>query len=313
MPDWSSGGTGRGVEQGRAISRRFCLTLTIWEQAWESINGYSAVTSKFLNWQEEWGIRHADGITAASRWLVERAQDYVPETPVLYLPNGVEPPTAPAGTMRSAQNGRMESSVEIGVLDNEEKEHLILFFTRFVEISPEWLARFWRALSMLAPQCRLAVAGNALQSGRESAYQQALTAVSQDKEARVSWLGHVDRATIDQLYRESDCAIFPAQEEPLQQAKCSVRLATTLLNGVPVVASAVGEQVAYGANGSAQLIDAGASPEEFAEAAYALLGDRLRQEAMVQSARQHLTSQYDWAKLGRNLVRFYEGFAENNV
>ena len=30
--------------------------------------------ARFLAWQEEWGIRHADGITAASRWLEARAQ-----------------------------------------------------------------------------------------------------------------------------------------------------------------------------------------------------------------------------------------------
>ncbi len=294
------------------------LDIDDWEQAWGPINDYSVTTSRFLNWQEEWGIRHTDGITAASRWLVERAQDYAPETPILYLPNGVKPPTEPAGTMMNAQIGSVESKTEAGVGANlyanaEDDNCQILFFTRFVEISPEWLARFWRSISTLAPDCRLAIAGNALQPGRESAYQQAVTAVGVDVETRVTWLGHVDRTTIDQLYRQSDCAIFPAQEEPLQQAKCSVRLATTLLNGVPVVASGVGEQVAYGANGSAELIDAGASPEEFAEAVYALLGDRLRQEAMVQSARQHLTNKYDWAKLGRNLVRFYERFAENNV
>ncbi len=123
-----------------------------------------------------------------------------------------------------------------------------------------------------------------------------------------AWLGHVDRSTIDRLYRESDCAIFPAEEEPLQQAKCSVRLATTLLNGVPVVASAVGEQAAYGANGAADLIDPEATPEEFADAVYALLCDRHRQEVMVRSARQHLTK-VRLVRLGQHLVDFYGQFA----
>ncbi len=55
--------------------------------------------SAFLDWQEEWGIRHADGITAASRWLVERAKAYAPETPILYLPNGVTLPAEPTRRM----------------------------------------------------------------------------------------------------------------------------------------------------------------------------------------------------------------------
>jgi hypothetical protein len=62
------------------------------------------------------------------------------------------------------------------------------------------------------------------------------------------------------LYPHIGCAIFPAQPTVLQQAKCSVRLATTLLSGVPVVASAVGEQAAYGAEGAANLVPAGALP-----------------------------------------------------
>ena len=70
------------------------LDIDDWEQAWGPINGYPATTARFLAWQEEWGIRHADGITAASRWLVERAKAYTPETPVLYLPNGVTLPVA---------------------------------------------------------------------------------------------------------------------------------------------------------------------------------------------------------------------------
>jgi glycosyltransferase involved in cell wall biosynthesis len=197
------------------------LDIDDWEQAWAPINNYSAVTSRFLNWQEEWGIRHADGITAASRWLVERAQDYAPEMPILYLPNGVEPPLERATSRLTAEDVDPYVFPHGNLGDGGFQ---ILYFTRFVEISPEWLARFWRSLSTLEKDCRLAVAGNALQPGRELVFRQTVAAISPDTELRVSWLGHVARPTIDQLYRESDCAIFPAQEEPLQQAQmqCAV-------------------------------------------------------------------------------------------
>ena len=109
------------------------LDIDDWEQAWGPINNYPLFTARFLAWQEEWGIRHADGITAASRWLVEQARAYAPETPRLYLPNGVTLPAGPANDER----------IEDGAIG---ADHQILFFTRFVEISPEWLARFWRSL-----------------------------------------------------------------------------------------------------------------------------------------------------------------------
>ena len=275
------------------------LDIDDWEQAWGPINGYSMPTSRFLNWQEEWGIRHTDGITAASRWLVERAEAYTSATPILYLPNGVNPAVKPSNNEETTQGAVKEAD-----------GHQVLFFTRFVEVSPEWLARFWRSLLELAPDCRLTIAGNALQPGRETVYQQAVNAMGADARSSVAWLGHVDQATIDQLYSESDCAIFPAQQEPLQQAKCSVRLATTLLNGVPVIASAVGEQAAYGAGGAAELIDAAATPEAFAGAVHALLCDRSRQEVMIRTARLHLTEQYDWSRSGQTLVEFYGQFAD---
>ena len=50
------------------------LDVDDWEQAWNAVNDYGPAMSRFLTWQEEWGIRHADGITAASRWLESRAQ-----------------------------------------------------------------------------------------------------------------------------------------------------------------------------------------------------------------------------------------------
>lgn len=292
-----------GLVQWRLWQRRktggrgpaILLDIDDWEQAWAPINRYPAYTSRFLAWQEEWGIRHADGITAASRWLVERTERYAPDTPILYLPNGVTEPeyeAAPAGQPKRDDGSRR-----------------ILFFSRFVEVEPAWLTAFWQALRPRLPHGRLLVAGNALQSGREERYVASMALAGADIADSVSWLGHIDREAIAQLYAESDCAIFPAVEEPLQQAKCSVRLATTLLHGVPVVASAVGEQATYGAEGAAQLVSAAATPEEFADQVYVVLQNREERRALADRARLRLLTQYNWARLGRDLVDFYENVA----
>ncbi|MBP8294274.1 MAG: glycosyltransferase, partial [Caldilineaceae bacterium] len=39
------------------------LDIDDWEQAWAPINRYPKPVARFLAWQEEWGLRHADGIT----------------------------------------------------------------------------------------------------------------------------------------------------------------------------------------------------------------------------------------------------------
>lgn len=278
------------------------LDVDDWEQAWASINHYPPHMARFLTWQEEWGIRHADGITAASRWLVDRAKSYAPQTPRLYLPNGVA----------LADNATEPGTSSVSRYSAANDEQNVLFFTRFVEISPEWLTAFWQFLHSLLPNSRLLVAGNALQDGREDIFRRAIGRAGGDFAASVSWLGHVNSTAIADLYDAADCAIFPAVEEPLQQAKCSVRLATTLLHGVPVVASAVGEQKAYGADGAALLVSAEATPQEFAQAVYAVAGNSEERQALAERARQHLLARYDWDRLGQKLVDFYGKFAAEN-
>ena len=123
--------------------------------------------------------------------------------------------------------------------------------------------------------------------------------------ARIEWPGFVDHATQAKLYAQATCAIFPARPVPLQEAKCSVRLATTLLNGVPVVASAVGEQQNYGGGGAALLVPADASPEEFAAATVGLIASPRDQISMVHRARTHLQATYTWPALVRRLADFY--------
>ena len=281
---------------------KIILDVDDWEQAWAAINPYPRLTARFLAWQEEWGIRHADGITAASQWLVERVQQYTPTTPVLYLPNGVEQSSAERGAQRVPRNA------ELGLPQTpmQPLSPRILFFTRFVEIEPDWLAAFWGAVYDQCPAARLLMAGQALQPGREALYKQQIMDTQPTAAQQVEWLGYVDPAVV---YVQADCAIFPSQNVPLLQAKCSVKLATTLLHGVPVIASAVGEQAAYGADGAAWLLPATATPAEFAQAVVTLLHDPARQKTMIAQARQHLAAHYPWTTLGQKLENFYYRFS----
>ncbi len=271
--------------------RRPILVLDVddWEQAWTPILGHPWPTARFLDWQERWGIRHADGVTAASGWLVEQVQRRSPHMPVLYLPNGVVPPPVSPSTSPKP----------------EPDTRRVLLFSRFVEVSPEWLGRFWHALRRQDPRVRLRVVGQALQPGREALFRSAL-----GTDPRVEWQGPVPREELAALYREVTCAVFPAEPTPLHLAKCSVRLATTLLHGVPVVASAVGEQARYGAQGAARLVPEEATPEEFAAAVVQVLSSPSLRAEMVERARARLQREYAWSVLGRRLWGFYAHLLE---
>lgn len=265
------------------------LDVDDWEQAWAEINHYPSFVARFLAWQEEWGIRHADGITAASHWLVDRVHQYTPATPVLYLPNGV---TAPVATTLSAP-----------VITTKQ----ILFYSRYVEVQPAWLAEFWAALHAAEPEATLIVFGDALEPKRPAAFQAAMQAHDPAAAARVRWPRYAAKV-VDQLYAESAVAIFPSDKTPLHEAKCSVRLATTLLRGVPVVASAVGEQRWYGAEGAAALVSAKASPATFAATVAQVLGDPQARLQEQQAAKDRLCRDYDWEKLSRDLAVFYRSY-----
>lgn len=286
------------------------LDLDDWEQAWAPINRYSWPLMRFLAWQEEWGIRHADGITAASRWLEHRVKQYAPDTPVLYLPNGIDEGGIKCGDRRAPQSAEWSPNVTPhSALRTPNSEFRILFFTRFIEVKPEWLAGFWGVLQSRLSAVRLIVAGSALQPGLEEQFKDWMARANPAAAGQVEWLGYVPGDQLPALYATVDCAIFPAMEIPLLQAKCSVKLATTLLQGVPVVASAVGEQTGYGAQGAALLVDPAAAPAQFAEAVTTLLQQPECQRAMIQAAQRHLYDHYRWVTLGEQLHEFYQQLA----
>lgn len=277
----------------RGHGPRILLDIDDWEQAWAAINHYHPLVARFLAWQEEWGIRHADGISAASHWLMARAQHYAPQTPVCYLPNGVLP-------LPDADVAEPNSTAIPTPGDTEQ----VLFFSRYVEVEPAWLAEFWCALSSLRPAAKLTIFGDPLAPARLPLFQQIMATACPAAVDQVTWLAY-DAALLQTLYAQAACAIFPSSKTPLHEAKCSVRLATTLLHGVPVVASAVGEQAYYGAAGAAHLVPADATPLEFGNAVAQVLTTPLLRTDLRERAQQHLLETYKWERLGTQLGNFY--------
>jgi glycosyltransferase involved in cell wall biosynthesis len=274
--------------QRRPPATKLVLDVDDWEQAWNPVNRYNWFLGRFLAWQEEWGIRHADGFTVASRWLEKKIATVAPQTPTLYLPNGVNPlseaPTALSSTDQPPQ---------------------ILFFTRFVEVDPHWLHDFWRALHTRIPTAELVIAGTPVQPWLAEPFYATLAQMPQ-----LRWTGYVPAHELPGLYARATCAIFPAMPIPLLQAKCSVRLATTLLHGVPVIASAVGEHSSYGAEGAALLVPANATPAEFAQVVADFICNPPQDGAARSQATARLLTRYAWSRLTEPLPDFYNSIGE---
>jgi glycosyltransferase involved in cell wall biosynthesis len=170
-----------------------------------------------------------------------------------------------------------------------------------VEVPPEWLRDFWASLHTQIPTAELAIAGTPVQPWLAEPFQTAMAGMPQ-----VRWTGYVPSNELRDLYARATCAIFPALPIPLLHAKCSVRLATTLLHGVPVVASAVGEHIHYGADGAARLVPAEATPAEFAQAVVETIRNPSHLAQSRSEATERLLTRYAWSRLVEPLPAFYE-------
>ncbi len=232
-----------------------------WEQAWTPQLQAEPWVAHFLAWQEEWGLRHCDGVTAASQWLWRRAEAYAPALPRLYLPNGT------AATVTAASSPAADTGPTV------------LWFTRFAEVEPAWMVAFWSALQAQVPGCRLLVAGAPVEPGLEQAFQQAL-AMQPRGQTHIDWLGYVEPETLPSLYARSRCAIVPARESAANLAKCSVRMLDLIAHGVPCVASRVGEQARFAHAPLVTMLEVTAACETFAAA----VADRLQQPPSCPSA-----------------------------
>lgn len=296
------------------FSAKIVLDIDDWEQGWAVLNQRPGWMQRLITMQENWGMTHADGITAASRWLETHAQTTGKhQRPICYLPNGVDVKafrTASAfqSTSPAEPDAPLPQTASAAANGPGGTPQRVLYFTRFMEIAPAWLADFCAELFAQNTTATLTVAGSGIRPQIEADFKTVFMAQAQQLGIdlqRIEWTGHVARSALDALYANHQCALFPAQELPIQQAKCSVRLINTLLQGVPVVASAVGEQIAYGQAGDASLLPADAPPQAYAAEVNRILADPTAARARQQAAHPQLLEQYDWNTLGARLLEFY--------
>lgn len=287
----------------RAFTGKIVLDVDDWEQGWARLNRRSWPIRRLITAQENWGLGHADGITAASQWLVETARTANRARPVCYLPNGI---TALADDASRVARAADPATAPAAGNPTAAESPCVLYFTRFMEVAPDWFVTFCATLLSQHPTARIIVAGSGIFPDLEEDFKTEFARhTTQLDRTRIDWRGHIPIDRLTSLYESSACAVFPAQATPLQQAKCSVRLATTLLHGVPIVASAVGEQIAYGRTGAVELVDPAARPDTFAHAVLKVLADPSRLAQRQSDERARLLAEYAWPRLGDRLLQFY--------
>ena len=268
---------------------------------WEGRGGWSDCLARpawqrlLISWQERWCFRHADAVTVASEalrtiaWSLGARPDRVH-----HLPNALASPL-PAADPEAVAEVRRRHALQ---------SDTVLLYTRFAEYSPAWPVPFLRSLRARRPEARLLVVGQGLRREEEQLRRAAAAA---SLSHAIVWAGWPGLSHLPALAGAADTAIFPYQDSLISRTKCSVKLLELMSLAVPVVASAVGENVAHLDHGRAGVLVAEPSgAEAWAEAVAWLLSHRHHAERLGRAAAARVRQRYLWDAVVPTLERAYD-------
>ncbi|NLD74022.1 MAG: glycosyltransferase family 4 protein [Chloroflexi bacterium] len=258
---------------------------------WKDLEPYPRAARALFARQEGWGLRHADGVTVASRALETLVWGLgVPPERVHYLPNGAPSPAPGDGEGVRLRLGLGRAPV-------------ILLYTRFFEYD---VARVVEALERVvgqAPEARLLVVGEGLYPADEERFYRLVAEAGLS--GAVCKAGWVPLAELPDHFAAADLAIYPYDDTLVNRTKCSVKLAGLLAAGVPVVAEAVGQNAEYIRDGHTGLLATGGGGAALARRCLALLGDADLRARLGRAAAREMATTYSWDHLAERLLTVY--------
>ncbi len=269
-----------GVFRGRIV-----IDSDDWEGkgGWNEAEGYSGFQRAVFDWQERWGLVHADAVTVASRALETLVWSLgVAPRRVYYLPNGNA-----LGELPGGDGAWVRDKYALG------DRPIILLYTRFFEFSIERLVEIVRRVVARLPGARLLVVGQGLFGEEKRLLDLAHVA---DLGEAVVYAGWIESRHLPDYFAASDVAIYPYDDTLINRTKCSVKLVGLLAAGLPVVADRVGQNREYIEDGvSGLLVEDGT--DGFANAVVRLLGDAELRRRLGAAAQKRVRRDFDWGRL----------------
>ncbi len=272
-----------------------------WEGAggWNDAGGYSRAERALFAWQERDVPRRAAFCTTASRTLEAQLWAYgVPPARVACVPNALRPDHAAWRDEATVREMARETRARLGLAGPT-----VLLYTRFVEFAPGRVAAIMAKVREQVPGARLLVVGGGLR-GEDDAARRAFVPLGD----AALWAGNVPFAALPGYLRAADVALVPFADTPINRAKCSVKTFDLLALGVPVVATAVGENLHAFLGGAGGMTGLLVPPDDDAAAAAALvtlLTDRDRAARMGEAARAHAWAAQTWAAQAPAVLDIY--------
>lgn len=249
-------------------------------------NRYSWMQRKMFAWQEQWGLRHNEGVTVASKALqsIIWSLGVKPER-VMYVPNGcnaIRPFSRPATSRRPPV--------------------AILLYTRFFEFKIERVLEMLRRVLEQEPEVKLLVVGKGFHGEEARLLRQAEVL---GLRGSIEFAGWVELTALPEYFAQAAVAIHLFDDTLINRTKCSVKLIDLLSAGVPVVADAVGQNAEYMRHNETGVLTPGGDTEAMAQAVIALLRDRERADRLGARAAQDVVERFSWDRLVLDVERVY--------
>jgi glycosyltransferase involved in cell wall biosynthesis len=239
-------------------------------------------------WQEQWGLRHNDGVTVASRALQSIVWSLGGRPgKVTYVPNGV--------VNLEFRSQKIESRIQ-------DSDFCILLYTRFFEFKIERVLDVLCRVVEQVPEAKLLVVGKGF-NGEENRLLAQAEAIGLS--GSIEYAGWVDAATLPGYFARAAVAIYPFDDTLINRTKCSVKLIDLLCAGVPVVADAVGQNAEYIRHNETGVLVASGDVEAMAQAAIDLLRDRKKADRLGRQAARDMLERFSWDRLALDVERSY--------
>lgn len=253
---------------------------------------YSKAERRVFAFQEQWLLRRAAAVTAASKELCELAiAGGMLPAKTFYLPNCVD--DLPQGDGSVARQ-RLGISPEAPVL---------LLYTRFFEFSQERLHELFASLWQSLPEVRFLVVGQ----GRKGEEEQLLRAADAGGfAAALVMAGWTEPKLLPDLLAAGDLAIYPFDDTLVNRAKCPAKLTELLRSGIPVVADRVGQITEYLAPELRLLLCTPGDVEAMSTRCVELLQNRPLCWELGAAGRHYIQQHFSWADSAATLEQVYQ-------
>ncbi len=237
--------------------------------------------------------RLACGITVNTHHLEQRLRPYS-RAPLCYVPNGITPDSFRAPPAHIVAGLR-------AALGLAQQPVIAYVGTLALHNHPvDLLLEAFALLRAQHPTARLLLIG-----GGEDLPLLRQQAAALGVQQAVLFTGQVPHHSIPAYLSLATVSVDPVYDNAVARARSPLKIAESMVLGVPVVSSPVGDRAAMLDEGRAGVLVAAGSAPALADGLARVLADAAYRQRMSQHARQHVVRRYTWEQLGAQWAAVY--------